>query len=148
MASFNKVILVGNMTADPELKKTPSGVSVTSFSIAVNRRFTRQGEQPQTDFINIVAWRQTAEFIARYFTKGKPILICGQIQTRSWTDQNGQKRYVTEVVADEATFVENKGTSGGGYNAPAPFPTDAPPSYSSGPDSGFEDLSADDELPF
>ena len=148
MASFNKVILVGNMTADPELKKTPSGVSVTSFSIAVNRRFTRQGEQPQTDFINIVAWRQTAEFISRYFTKGKPILICGQIQTRSWTDQNGQKRYTTEVVADEATFVENKGSGNGGYNAPAPFPTDVPPSYSSGPDSGFEDLSADDELPF
>ena len=148
MASFNKVILVGNMTADPELKKTPSGVSVASFSIAVNRRFTRQGEQPQTDFINIVAWRQTAEFIARYFTKGKPILICGQLQTRSWTDQNGQKRYTTEVVADEATFVENKGGSGSGYGSPAPFPTDAPPSYSSGPDSGFEDLSADDELPF
>ena len=147
MASFNKVILVGNLTADPELKKTPSGVSVTSFSIAVNRRFTKQGEQPQTDFINIVAWRQTAEFVARYFNKGKPILICGQLQTRSWTDQNGQKRYTTEVVADEATFVENKGSSGG-YSAPAPFPTDAPPSYSSGPDSGFEDLSADDELPF
>ena len=147
MASFNKVILVGNLTADPELKKTPSGVSVTSFSIAVNRRFTKQGEQTQTDFINIVAWRQTAEFVARYFNKGKPILICGQLQTRSWTDQNGQKRYTTEVVADEATFVENKGGSGG-FSAPAPFPTDAPPSYSSGPDSGFEDLSADDELPF
>ena len=147
MASFNKVILVGNLTADPELKKTPSGVSVTSFSIAVNRRFTKQGEQTQTDFINIVAWRQTAEFVARYFNKGKPILICGQLQTRSWTDQNGQKRYTTEVVADEATFVENKGGNGG-YPASAPFPTDAPPSYSSGPDSGFEDLSADDELPF
>ena len=77
MASFNKVILVGNLTADPELKKTPSGVSVTSFSIAVNRRFTKQGEQPQTDFINIVAWRQTAEFVARYFNKGKPIFIWG-----------------------------------------------------------------------
>ena len=85
MASFNKVILVGNLTADPELKKTPSGVSVTSFSIAVNRRFTKQGEQPQTDFINIVAWRQTAEFVARYFNKGRPILVCGQLQTRSWT---------------------------------------------------------------
>ena len=127
MASFNKVILVGNMTADPELKKTPSGVSVTSFSIAVNRRFTKQGEQPQTDFINIVAWRQTAEFVARYFNKGKPILVCGQLQTRSWTDQNGQKRYTTEVVADEATFVENKG-AGGGYSAPAPYGNDAPPS--------------------
>ncbi len=148
MASFNKVILIGNLVADPELKKTQSGVSVTSFRIAVNRRFARQGEQAQTDFIDIVAWQQRAEFVTRYFSKGRPILVCGQLQTRSWTDQNGQKRYVTEVVADEVSFVDSKNSSGGGYNAPAPFPTDAPPSYSSGPDSGFEDLSADDELPF
>jgi single-strand DNA-binding protein len=139
MASFNKVILIGNMTADPELKKTPSGVSVTSFSIAVNRRFTKQDGQQQTDFINIVAWRQTAEFVARYFNRGKPILICGQLQTRSWTDQNGQKRYTTEVVADEAAFVENKGTS---TDAGAPAP-----SYG-GDGSGYEDLGYDDELPF
>lgn len=138
MASFNKVILIGNMTADPELKKTPSGVSVTSFSIAVNRRFAKDGQQ-QTDFINIVAWRQTAEFVARYFTKGKPILICGQLQTRSWTDQNGQKHYVTEVVADEAAFVENKGTSA---DAGAPAP-----SYG-GNGQGFEDIVDDDEYPF
>lgn len=139
MASFNKVILIGNMTADPELKKTPSGVSVTSFSIAVNRRFTKQDGQQQTDFINIVAWRQTAEFVTRYFNKGKPILICGQLQTRSWTDQNGQKRYTTEVVADEAAFVENKGTSTGA-GVPAP-------SYG-GNDAGYEELGYDDELPF
>lgn len=139
MASFNKVILIGNMTADPELKKTPSGVSVTSFSIAVNRRFTKQDGQQQTDFINIVAWRQTAEFVARYFNRGKPILICGQLQTRSWTDQNGQKHYATEVVADEAAFVENKGTS---TDAGVPAP-----SYR-GNDAGYEDLSSDEELPF
>lgn len=139
MASFNKVILIGNMTADPELKKTPSGVSVTSFSIAVNRRFTKQDGQQQTDFINIVAWRQTAEFVARYFNKGMPILICGQLQTRSWTDQNGRKRYVTEVVADEATFVENKSASA---DAGAPAP-----SYG-GDGSGFEEIGYDDELPF
>ena len=139
MASFNKVILIGNMTADPELKKTPSGVSVTSFSIAVNRRFTKQDGQQQTDFINIVAWRQTAEFVTRYFNKGKPILICGQLQTRSWTDQNGQKHYVTEVVAEEAAFVENKGTS-----ADAGVPA---PSYR-GNDAGYEELGYDDELPF
>ncbi|MFR5864005.1 MAG: single-stranded DNA-binding protein [Acutalibacteraceae bacterium] len=106
MASFNKVILIGHLTADPELKQTTSGLPVTSFSIGVNRRFTKQGEQPQTDFINIVCWRQTAEFVARYFTKGKPILICGSLQTRSWVDKDGNKRYTTEVVADEATFVE------------------------------------------
>lgn len=139
MASFNKVILIGNMTADPELKKTPSGVSVASFSIAVNRRFTKQDGQQQTDFINIVAWRQTAEFVARYFNKGKPILICGQLQTRSWTDQNGQKHYATEVVAEEAAFVENKGASAD-VGAPAP-------SYR-GNDAGYEDLSSDEELPF
>lgn len=142
MASFNKVILVGNMTSDPELKKTPNGVSVTSFSIAVSRRFAKQGEQPQADFINIVAWRTTAEFIARYFNKGKPILICGQLQTRSWTDQNGQKRYTTEVVADEATFVENKGASAHSSDAGVPAP-----SYR-GNDADYEDLSDDDSLPF
>lgn len=111
MASFNKVILIGHLTADPELKQTTSGLPVTSFSIGVNRRFTKQGEQPQTDFINIVCWRQTAEFVARYFTKGKPILICGSLQTRSWVDKDGNKRYTTEVVADEATFVERKSDS-------------------------------------
>lgn len=147
--AFNKVILIGNLVADPELKKTPSGVSVTSFRIAVGRRFTKQGEQPQTDFIDIVAWRQQAEFVSRYFNKGKQILVCGQLQTRTWTDNNGQKRYATEVVADEITFVGAKGTDGGGYGyTPAPAPQDTAPSYSSGPDSGFEDLSADDELPF
>ena len=138
MVSFNKVILIGNLTAAPELKKTPSGVSVTSFSIAVNRRFAKDGQQ-QTDFINIVAWRQTAEFVARYFNKGKPILICGQLQTRSWTDQNGQKHYTTEVVAEEAAFVENKGIS---TDAGAPAP-----SYR-GNDAGYEDLSSDEELLF
>ena len=140
--SFNKCILVGNLTKDPELKKTPNGVSVTSFSIAVSRRFAKQGEQPQADFINIVAWRTTAEFIARYFNKGKPILICGQLQTRSFTDQNGQKRHVTEVVADEATFVENKGASAHSSDAGVPAP-----SYR-GNDAGYEDLSDDDSLPF
>lgn len=152
MASFNKVILIGNMVADPELKKTQSGVSVTSFRIAVGRRFTRQGEQPQADFIDIVAWRNTAEFVTRFFTKGKPILVCGQLQTRTWTDANGQKRYATEVVADEISFVGNKNDGGGsnygGYNAPAPGQSDPQPNYSSAPDAGFEDLSADDELPF
>ena len=147
MASFNKVILIGNLVADPELKKTQSGVSVTSFRIAVNRRYTRQGEQQQTDFIDIVAWRERAEFVTRFFTKGKPILVCGQLQSRTWTDNNGQKRYATEVVADEVSFVgsRNDGPNGGGnYTAPS----DAQPNFSSPPESGFEDLSTDDELPF
>ena len=102
MASFNKVILIGNMTADPELRQTPSGVSTCSFNIAVNRRFSKEGEQA-CDFITIVTWRQQAEFVTRYFKKGKPILVCGSLQTRTWTDKDGNKRYATEVVADEVS---------------------------------------------
>ena len=105
MASFNKVILIGNMTADPELKQTQTGTSVCSFSIAVNRRFSKNEQGQTVDFINIVAWRQSADFVCRYFKKGNPILICGQLQTRTWTDNQGQKRYATEVVADEVSFV-------------------------------------------
>ena len=133
MASLNKVILIGHMTADPELKQTPSGLSVCSFSIGVTRRYNKSGEQAQSDFINIVAWRQTAEFIARYFRKGTAICICGSIQSRSWTDQNGYKRYATEVIADEVNFVESKKNTEG--TAPAPVPT-------------FEEIGADEDLPF
>lgn len=107
MASFNKAILMGRLTADPELKQTPSGASVTSFTIAVDRRFSKDGEK-QADFINIVAWRHTAEFVCKYFAKGSAILVCGQIQTRSWTDQEGNKRFATEVLADEVSFCEAK----------------------------------------
>ena len=143
MASLNKVILIGHMTADPELKQTPSGVSVCSFSIGVSRRYTKAGEQAQSDFINIVAWRQTAEFIARYFRKGTAICICGSLQTRTWTDNNGNKRYATEVVADEASFVERKSDSQrtDDYQAPA-FHTPA----SEAPK--FEEIAGDDDLPF
>ena len=105
--NLNKVILVGRITADPELKQTTGGVSVTQFSIAVNRRYAAQNER-QADFINVVAWRQTAEFISRYFKKGSAICVTGSIQTRSWQDNQGQRRYATEVVADEAMFVDNK----------------------------------------
>lgn len=135
MAAFNKVVLVGNLVADPELRKTQSGTSVCSFKIAVNRRFQKDG-QTETDFIEIVTWKGTAEFVSKYFRKGKPILVCGQLQNRSWTDKDGQKRYTTEVVADEATFVENKSN-------------DAPPAFSyAGDQSGFEDLPESDGLPF
>lgn len=114
MANFNlnKVILGGRLTADPELKTTPSGVSVTSFTVAVNRRFGgKEGEQPQADFINVTAWRATAEFITKYFRRASSICITGSIQTRSWTDQQGQKRFATEIVADEAYFVDAKSES-------------------------------------
>ena len=109
MARLNQVTLIGYLTADPELKQTPSGASVCPFSIAVNRKIVKEG-MPSCDFINIVAWKERAEFIAKYFKKGKPILIQGELQTRSYTDKNGSKRYLTEVIVDEAGFVENKGT--------------------------------------
>ena len=107
MANFNlnKVILGGRLTADPELKQTPQGVSVTQFSLAVNRRPAKDKET-LTDFITVVAWRQTAEFICKFFKKGSSICISGSVQTRSWIDQQNNKRYATEVVADEAYFVD------------------------------------------
>lgn len=142
MPSFNKVILVGNLVADPKLKSTANGVSVTSFRIAVSRKITKQGETPKADFIDIVCWRQTAEFVTRYFNKGKAILVCGSLQTRSWVDKNNVKRYATEVIADEVTFVEKKTQS---TNTASPLQKS--PQYSSGGES-FEDLASDDELPF
>ena len=111
---MNKAILVGNLTKDPEMGTTPNGVSVTSFTVAVNRRCKSQDGQQQTDIINCVAWRRKAEFIAKYFTKGSKIGIVGTIQTRTYDDQNGNKRYVTEVVVDEAEFVTSKAQNTGG----------------------------------
>ena len=103
--NLNKAIIAGRLTADPELKTTPSGLSVTSFTVAVDRKF---GKEKQTDFINCVAWRSTAEFITKYFSKGNSICVCGSIQTRNYTDKNGNKRTAVDVVAEEATFCEGK----------------------------------------
>ena len=149
MASFNKVILIGNMVADPELKTTPSGVNVCSFRIAVGRRFTKPNEPQQTDFIDIVAWRQQAEFVAKYFTKGKPILVCGSIQSRNWQDKEGNKRTTVEVIADEVTFVERKSVSEGFGGSPQD-PGSPPPAYSTSYEAApkFEEISSDDDLPF
>ena len=142
MASLNKVILIGHLTADPELKQTQSGVSVTSFSIGVTRKYTRPGEQSQSDFINIVAWRQNAEFICKYFKKGNAICVCGSIQTRSYDAADGSKRYVTEVVADEATFVEKKNEKGEEYRS-MPYSSDK---VDDAP--RFEEIAEDGDLPF
>lgn len=150
MASFNKVILVGNLTADPELKQTPSGVSVCRFSIAVQRRFGRneQGQNP-ADFFNIVAWRQSAEFVARYFTKGRSILVCGQIQNDNWTDQQGVKHYSTSIVADEVTFVDSKSGDGNTNNGNQYTPNSyGSPTYNSSENNNFEEITSDDNLPF
>ena len=150
--NLNKVVLCGRLTADPELKQTTSGIAVVSFTLAVNRRFQSKGADgaqaaQQADFISVVAWRQTAEFISRYFKKGSSLCITGSIQTRSWQDSQGQKRYATEVVADEAMFVDSKadGSVGGQYND-----TYNAPSYSSAPASApkFEELKTDEDLPF
>ncbi len=104
---MNKVILMGRLTKDPELNQTASGISTVRFSVAVNRRFAKEGQQT-TDFIDCVAWRQTAEFICGYFNKGSMIAVVGSIVTRNWTGQDGVKHYVTEVNVDEAYFTGEK----------------------------------------
>ena len=138
MASLNKVVLIGNLTADPEVKQTQSGISVVSFTIAINRRVKKEG-QPDADFVSVVAWRKTAEFVGQYFKKGKPILVCGSIQSRSYTDNQGNKRYVTEVVADEVGFVESKSES---HSYASQY---VPEAYSQ---PQFEDVTDDGDLPF
>ena len=140
--AFNKVILVGNMTADPELKQTQGGASVSSFSIAVNRRFKGENGQQDCDFINIVAWRQQAEFVTRYFKKGQAILVCGQLQTRTWTDNQGNKRNATEVVADEVSFVGNNSS-----NTEAKSQPYMPSAYTTN-NQNFEEIPNDGSLPF
>lgn len=152
MASFNKVILIGNMVADPELKQTQGGLSVSSFNIAVNRRFKSENGQQECDFIPIVTWRQQAEFVCKYFKKGNPILVCGQLQTRTWTDNQGQKRYATEVVADEVSFVAPASNE----QKPATPPNPAnfqngsyiPGAYTGTNNPQFEEIPNDGDLPF
>ena len=140
---FNLVVLTGRLTADPELKTTSNGLSVTTFSIAVDRRY-RSGEERQTDFINIVAWRQSAEFITKYFKKGSLIGIEGSIQTRRYQDKNGNNRTAFEVVVNNVQFVESKRDSG------APMGDSAPASFSNADVNDFADLgdATDDDLPF
>jgi single-strand DNA-binding protein len=147
MADLNKVILMGHITADPELKQTQSGTSVCSFSIGVNRRYSKDQAQQGVDFINIVAWRQQAEFVSRYFKKGSSIVICGSIQTRNWTDNNGQKRYATEVVADEVGFGGGKESSTEAKNNEPTQPY-IPAAYSTQNSPEFEEIPGDEALPF
>lgn len=111
---MNKAILMGRLTKDPELRNTQSNISVCSFTLACDRRYKNQDGSRTADFIPCVAWRQQAEFISRYFHKGDRMLISGTIQPRSWEDQNGQRRYTTEVIVDEVHFCESKRSSGMG----------------------------------
>lgn len=131
--NLNHVILGGRLTADPELKQTSSGLAVTSFSLAVKRRGS---DKDVTDFINIVAWRKTAEFVCKYFNKGSSICVVGAVQTRSWEDKNGQKRYATDVVANEVHFVDGKSETNR---------TEAPEQAA---EDGFEVIGDEDDLPF
>ena len=149
--NLNQVVLAGRMTADPELKQTASGVSVLSFSIAVNRGYVSKGSEQgerQADFITVVAWRNTAEFISKYFRKGSAICVTGSIQTRTWQDQQGQKRYATEIVADEAMFVESRGDGAGAQSQGSEAYSQSSYSTNVASAANFEDQSIDEDLPF
>lgn len=148
---LNRAILMGRITKSPELKTTPNGVPVIQISIAVDRDYTPKGQEKQTDFINVVAWRGTAEFIAKHFEKGQLIALAGSIQTRSYTDNQGNKRSVTEVIADQAYFAGSKKESGN--RASRESGADTVPAYESRLPAealgDFEEIDTDDsELPF
>ncbi len=137
---MNKVVLMGRLTKDPELRYTSNtNTAVCSFTLAVDRRFARQGEERQTDFINCQAWSKTAEFICRYFNKGSKLAIIGRIQTRTWDDSEGRRHYVTEVIAEEAYFVESRKSEG------MPDRTENVPGDQI---DGFYPIEDDDDLPF
>ena len=141
---LNKIFLMGRLTRDPELRRTQSGTAVASFSLAVDRDFKDKATgEKATDFIDVVAWRQTAEFVNRYFTKGRMAVVEGRLQIRDWTDKDGGKRRTAEVVADNVYFGDSRRDGeGGGYPAPGSFHATQHP-------SGFEELTDDDgELPF
>lgn len=156
---LNQVALMGRLTADPELRHTPSNISVTTFTLAVNRSYVKQGAERQTDFIDIVAWRNTADFICRYFKKGQMMAVEGSIQTRTYTDKEGKNRKAFEVLADNVYFTESRSASQGGAapssgnyehesaasSAPQPLPETG---YSSGDSDDFAVISGDDDLPF
>lgn len=159
--NFNKVIIGGRLTADPELKTTSSGISVTSFSVAVNRQYkAKNAEDTQADFFNVTAWRQTAEFVTRYFHKASCICIVGTLQNRSWVDNNNVKQYRTDIIADEVFFVDSKSenpyaSQPASFNGVGtqPYVPDnyGAPTYTNANADGdvpkFEEIN-DDELPF
>ena len=167
---LNRVILMGRITQDLELKQTPSGVSVLSFNVAVERSYAKQGEERQADFINCVAWRQQAEFISRYFGKGRMIALEGNLRTRTYDDKNGTKHYVTEVYVDSVSFTgEPKQQSGGSSYGGGSSYNNSNNSYSQGQQnsysnnnnaapakesltigefSDFEEVLSDDGVPF
>ena len=149
---LNIAAIMGRLTADPELRHTPNNVPVTSFSVAVARSFVRQGQERETDFINVVAWRSTAEFVCRYFKKGNMIAVNGSIQTRKYQDRDGNNRTAFEILADNVHFCESKSSasqSGGTtFSMPQQPPQSDVMSFSSGSTGDFEEIASDDDLPF
>ncbi len=148
---MNKVILMGRLTRDPEMRQTPNGVAVCSFSIAVNRRFAKEGQQ-QADFINCSAWRQQAEFICKYFTKGSMIAVVGQLQSRSWDNQEGKRQYSTDVMVDEVYFTGSRAeshTTGGSEGGYTPAPQRQDTGFGDIDSMGFQTIDgSEDDLPF
>lgn len=139
---MNKVILMGRLTKEPEVRYTQTNNTlVASFSLAVNRRFVKQGEERQSDFFNIVAWGKLGEFCSKYYKKGQQVAIIGRLQTRSWEDENGQKRYATEVIAEEAYFADSKKDEGASTD---PFSNNT---FGTSEANDFE-ITPSDDLPF
>ena len=141
---LNCVVLMGRLIADPELRTTTSGIARTTFCVAVDRGYAKPGEEKQTDFINVVAWRQTAEFVTKYFHKGSMIAVQGSLQTRNYEDKNGQKRTAYEVIASNVSFCGSKAEGGTGAAAPA----GGTQSYSNSSSEDFSQVVDDDDLPF
>ena len=140
--SFNKVILIGNITADPELKQTQSGTSVCSFNIAINR-YSKEPDAKKVDFFTVVAWQAKAEFVSKYFKKGSGIVIVGRLENRDWTDKQGNKRISTEIIAEEISFAGGKESSSGAKSEPY-----TPTPYSTQSSQNFEEIPGDETLPF
>lgn len=151
---MNVAAIMGRLVADPELRHTPNDIAVTTFTLAVDRSYSRAGAERQTDFIDVVAWRQTAEFVCKYFSKGRMMAVSGSIQTRNYEDKQGNKRKAFEIVASDISFVDSKkdGAATGGDYAPAaqkaPAFSEPAPAYSSGSNEDFEEILGDDDLPF
>ena len=146
---LNSVVFMGRLVADPELRTTPNGVSVASFTMAVDRPFQRSGAERVTDFFDVVAWRSQAEFVSRYFHKGNLIAVQGYMTTRSYTDKNGVNRKVYELVAEHAHFAESKRDAAASGASSVPMASEAPaPAYSSGDKGDFTEIAGDDDIPF
>ena len=147
---LNHIVIMGRLTRDPELRRTASGVAVTSFTVAVDRDFGKnENGEKETDFIDCVAWRQTGEFVAKYFQKGRMAVVSGRLQIRPWTDKDGNKRRTAEVVADNVYFGDSKRDGeGGGFNAASAAPAFGGYSAPSAPASDFGMLDDDATLPF